>query len=144
MALLDTFKKKKETPKTKSEKQVKKPKMETGVSVALKKKTLSEHDAESGAIRVTESPLMHPRITEKSTEMSEKGAYIFDVRINATKTEIRKSVSALFGVSPKKIRIIRIAPRTYSSMRRKMANGTGPARKKAIVFLKKGDKIEFA
>lgn len=82
-----------------------------------------------------------PRITEKATFSAEKGAYIFEIVQDATKATVAKAIEALYKVVPRKVNIVR-NPAKVVFVRGKV--GKKQAVKKAIVFLKKGDKIDLA
>jgi len=85
--------------------------------------------------------IKNPRITEKATLLSEKNqVYTFDVDSRATKNEIKKVVQKLYGVVPIKVNIVRGAEKNVSYRGK---SGRKSAGKKAYVYLKKGDKIEF-
>ncbi len=84
--------------------------------------------------------ILRPRITEKSGIMNEKlNLYTFEVSKNATKPTIAKAIKTLYKVTPLKIRTINL-PRKKVFVRGK--NGAQSGVKKALVYLKKGDKIE--
>jgi large subunit ribosomal protein L23 len=85
--------------------------------------------------------IIRPRITEKSGIMSENSSvYTFEVRRNATKPMIAQHIKFLYKVSPIKVRIVNLpAKRVFVRGKRGMSNAV----KKALVFLKKGDKIDF-
>lgn len=88
-----------------------------------------------------ESVLLNARITEKSTISVEKsGAYVFDVAPAASKKDIKEAVAKIFKVTPVKIRIAKIPSK---KVYRRGHVGVKSGGKKAYVFLKKGDKIEF-
>ena len=83
--------------------------------------------------------ILRPRITEKSGVMNENlNLYTFEVAKNSTKPSIAKAIKQLYKVTPLKIRTIML-PRKEVFVRGKF--GSKPAVKKALVFLKKGDKI---
>lgn len=82
-----------------------------------------------------------PRITEKSALDAERGAYTFNVATHANKNEIKKAIKMLYGVTPVKISITQITQKVV--MRRNMLGVKGGG-KKAVVHLKKGEKITFA
>lgn len=86
--------------------------------------------------------ILRPRVTEKSGMMSENsGVYTFEVRRNATKPMIAQSIKALYKVTPRKVRVVNLpAKRVFVRGKR----GTSNAIKKAMVYLRKGDKIDFA
>jgi large subunit ribosomal protein L23 len=84
--------------------------------------------------------LVHPHITEKASLLAEQNAYTFEVTESANKTEVAKAVKAIYKVTPKKVRIV------YSPGKRVFVRGNWGVKqgaKKAIVYLKKGDTIEF-
>lgn len=84
--------------------------------------------------------IKNPRVTEKASFSAEQNVYTFDVSKNANKTEIKKVVFALYKVKPVKVNILTV-PAKKIFVRGKA--GVKPGGKKALVYLKKGDKIEF-
>jgi|ERR1035437_1747832 large subunit ribosomal protein L23 len=85
--------------------------------------------------------LLSPRITEKASEKSmNNNVYIFNVIPSATKLQIRNAVIEGYKVTPTKVSTVTI-PKKDLIMRGK--RGTKAGGKKAFVYLKKGDKIEF-
>jgi large subunit ribosomal protein L23 len=98
------------------------------------KKTTKENTVKTLVLR-------GPRLTEKATRVSENNVYTFNVDPSATKPEIKKAIISLYGVTPVKIAISNRAPQTIF-VRGKIGKTSG--RKKAMVYLKKGDTIEFA
>ena len=86
--------------------------------------------------------LKNPRITEKATFASENDVYVFDVFPNVTKNEIKEAVNELFKVSPVKVNITKIPKKTIFNRNKRIKTSKGGG-KKAYVYLKKGDKIEF-
>lgn len=71
---------------------------------------------------------LKPRITEKAGILGEsKNTYTFEVPRTATKSQVAFAVKKAYKVTPTKINITNLK-----------------SVKKAIVMLKKGDKIEFA
>jgi large subunit ribosomal protein L23 len=82
--------------------------------------------------------IIRPRITEKSGIMSENGGvYTFEVRKNANKPMIAQAIKALYKVTPTKVRIINLPAK------RVLVRGTSNGVKKAMVYLKKGEKINL-
>gem|GEM_PF-36936 len=82
-----------------------------------------------------------PRITEKSGIKAEtEGVYTFEVTEKANKKNIAKAVKMLYKVDAVKVNITKL-PAKNIVMRGKRGRISGV--KKAVVFLKKGDKIEF-
>ncbi len=86
--------------------------------------------------------ILRPRITEKSGLAHEKNnLYTFEVAQNASKPMIAKAIKATYKVTPIKVRTISLPAKKVFVRGRK---GTQSSVKKALVYLKKGDKIEFA
>lgn len=86
--------------------------------------------------------IRRPRITEKATYSAEKGVYVFEVAIDASKIDIGKAITHLFKVTPVKIHTVRMKQQNITKMLRGVS-GKSKAFKKAYVYLKKGDKIEL-
>ena len=84
--------------------------------------------------------LIKPRITEKATIIAEDGVYTFLVHPSATKKEVSKAIEQNFKVTPVKVNVINL--KTKKVMRRGKRGKTSGGRK-AMVYLKKGDSIEF-
>ncbi len=85
--------------------------------------------------------ILKPRITEKSGIMTEtSNVYTFEVEKNATKDTVAKAIKNIYKVSAKKVRIVNLPAKEVFVRGKK---GTKPAVKKALVYLKKGDKIEL-
>jgi large subunit ribosomal protein L23 len=88
------------------------------------------------------SIILSAHMTEKAGLQHEaQNIYTFKVADEATKGSIKKAVKAQYKVTPLKVNIVRI-PNRPITYRGRMATQSGF--KKALVFLKKGDKIEFA
>ena len=81
-----------------------------------------------------------PRVTEKASFVAEQNVYTFNVDDSANKTEIKKAIFKLYKVKPLKVNIINV-PRKGTSLKGKKVLKEGG--KKALVYLKKEDKIEF-
>ena len=109
----------------------------------VKKVVKTKGDASSHAHPVSFSHLiLRPRVTEKAGIANEtNNVYTFEVNKEATKNKISHAITQLYKVTPVKINIVNL-PRTAVFIRGK--KGTQSAIKKALVFLKKGDKIEVA
>lgn len=88
----------------------------------------------------TVSVLLRPRVTEKSSVLAEKNTYVFEIRPDANKKEVVEAVKAVYNVTPRKIAIVNL-PRKRVFSRGKLGMQSGV--KKAFVYLKQGDKIEF-
>ncbi len=95
-------------------------------------------EAYSGSVAHT--AVAQPRITEKSTLLSEKHVYTFNVSPRANKQEVSAFIRAKYNVVPTKVRVVTIAAqKTFVRGRRGMKAGG----KKAYVYLRKGDTIDF-
>lgn len=86
--------------------------------------------------------LVRPRITEKASDVSAQGTYVFEVATDATKTDVRNAVKEYYKVTPIKVNLVKI-PTKKRVNRRTRKIGVSSQGKKAYVFLKKGDSIEF-
>lgn len=85
--------------------------------------------------------IKRPLITEKSSVQKELfDKYSFEVALNANKNQIREAVESIFKVHVTDIKTIRIRGK-YRRVGKSM--GKRPNWKKAIVTLKKGEKIEL-
>ena len=84
--------------------------------------------------------IKNPRVTEKGSNALEQNVYTFDIASSANKTEIKKAIFALYKVHPVKVNILNIPKKHIVSKGKKGVRGGG---RKAFVYLKAGDKIEF-
>jgi large subunit ribosomal protein L23 len=80
-----------------------------------------------------------PIITEKATIASEQGKVVFQVAVDASKTEIREAVEQLFGVKVTKVNTVSIHGKTK---RFRGMPGKQKDRKKAVVTLAEGQTID--
>ena len=88
--------------------------------------------------------LKRPIVTEKMTELQDKGFYAFEVDLHANKISIAQAVEKKFNVSVVSVRTIRHKGKAKSQMTRKgRFAGRTSMWKKAIVRLKAGEKIEL-
>lgn len=84
--------------------------------------------------------IIRPLVTEESTRQMEENKYTFEVALKATKTQVKRAVEEIFGVKVVKVNTSRI-PGKVRRMGR--FEGRRPERKKAIVQLAEGDRIEI-
>lgn len=84
--------------------------------------------------------IKNPRITEKASFNAERNVYTFDVALDANKTEIKKAIFSIYKVHPVKVNILKVKEKQVFSRGQKGVKSGG---KKALVYLKEGDKIEF-
>lgn len=114
----------------------------TTTVVPVKAKTVSQTVTTllTGGSSLAANAIIKPHVTEKSGMISQNGAYTFQVARSANKQTISKAVTALYKVHPVKVSIVNIQPKRVF-VRGKA--GTVSGMKKAVVTLKKGDKIDF-
>jgi len=165
MSIFD-FLKKEKTPPVIDKKEVKQKKIKKTEKPRIKKitkKPVSEkiekpsfpEDKEKIKKKVVQKPGLHRyskhyeqgyrilksvHITEKATELAEKGQYIFKVFENANKQEIKKVVESVYHVDVVSVNIINIHRK-----RKRLGKNIGwkQGYKKAIVKIKKGQEIEI-
>ena len=83
--------------------------------------------------------ILRPLITEKGLSVKEtEGTLVFDVSPDATKTEVKQAVEALFKV---KVAAVRTSNVLGKERRRGKFAGFRPDWKKAYVRLKSGEKM---
>lgn len=83
--------------------------------------------------------LLRPIITEKSMTATNTGKYTFEVRTSATKQEIAEAVAEAFKVDVVDVNVMSVKGKTRRLGRR---TGRTPDRKKAIVTIAQGQRIE--
>jgi large subunit ribosomal protein L23 len=88
--------------------------------------------------------LIRPLITEKFSGEGDTPKYCFEVSTRANKIEIARAVAKRFTVTVVAVNTVRHAGKIKSQMTRKgRFEGRTPQRKKAVVTLLKGQKIDF-
>ena len=142
MAILDILKRQKKEKGSFKKDEVKKK--ESPAKITKKKEVSSpvslRVDAGAEGGERLASIILRPRITEKASFITEDGAYTFDVLPYANKFEVRKAIEEIYGVKPVRVNIVTI-PGKQVRVRNRL--GTKAGGKKAVVYLKKGDRIEF-
>lgn len=88
-----------------------------------------------------ETYIIKSRATEKALIATDKNKYVFNVTKNANKDNLYQEVVMKYKVHPLKINISNVGPRVIM---RRGRPGKISGYKKAIITLKKGDKIEIA
>lgn len=97
-------------------------------------KLQSEVDSSAASI------IIRPRITEKSGVMSQSGVYTFEISKNSNKAMVKKAFVTLYKVQPVRVAIVNTpAKKVFVRGRRGVVSGI----KKAVVTVKKGEKIDF-
>jgi len=88
--------------------------------------------------------IIRPRITEKGAVVAtDSNAYTFDVSPRATKFQIKAAISQIYKVNPIKVCIAQIPDKKVRVRGQRRKTGIKSGGKKAFVYLKKGDRIEF-
>jgi large subunit ribosomal protein L23 len=83
--------------------------------------------------------LIKPLVSEKSTELANKGVYVFSVYPNTNKIEIAKAIADQYNVKVEKVNILK-TPSKMKAYGRTFGRRTGI--KKAMIKLAKGQKIQ--
>ena len=83
-----------------------------------------------------------PWFSEKALLATEKGVYAFAVPTSATKADIAGAIKEIYKVEPRAVRIVNL-PRKAKALRTRPGVGVRGARRKAYVYLKAGDSIQF-
>ena len=86
--------------------------------------------------------LVRPLVTEKSTsdKLDQENTYVFEVGLQASKSEIKSAIEAYFGVTVEKVRtlIVRGKEKRFGRFVGKRSNW-----KKAYIRLAAGDSIDI-
>ena len=100
-----------------------------------------EKSATSGSVPDLKIPtiLIQPRISEKAGSLAQMNKYVFLVAKAANKVEVKKAVEAAYKVKVTQVNVVNNHGKKRNFGRTK---GVTADFKKAIVTLKKGDKIE--
>ena len=121
-----------------------------GKKTGSKKEKTAKADAKKHVARakmsadgVAHDIIRAPWFSEKALMATERGVYTFGVSTRATKAEIAGAIKEIYKVTPKKIRIVNL-PAKRKAMRTKRGVGVRSARRKAYVYLNKGETIQFA
>lgn len=85
-----------------------------------------------------ETILVRPVLSEKTNNMREAGKYVFKVDARANKIQIKEAVRRLFKVTPLSCNVMKVAGKPK---RLRYRAGTTPTWKKAVVTIKKDEKI---
>jgi large subunit ribosomal protein L23 len=89
--------------------------------------------------------IVSPRITEKAMASALGAQYTFIVHPDATKTQIRHAIEEIFKVNVIKVNPVNMLGKSRTFARGRIrTNGKRSDFKKAIVTLRKGQKIELA
>lgn len=95
---------------------------------------------ERGDRRMSETVIKKPRVTEKAAVAAGRSVYTFEVNPDASKNEIATAFEDIYHKTPVKVGTAQI-PR--KSKRTRFGMGRTRSRKKAMIYLKKGETIDF-
>ena len=135
MALFDIFKKRKE-----KERFDKKEREKLKIEIPLGPKEEKTGALKKASAFAGSKIIIKPHVAEKSTMLNERGVYVFKVKPNANKVMVRQEIKKMYGKAPVKVNIVSL-PSKKVFVRGK--HGIKSGFKKAIVYLKKGEKIEI-
>ena len=117
-------------------------KVSTSVATPSKKKKSSKVTKPTSSSS-TRDVLLRPHITEKAAQATARNVYTFDIAPDATKGEVRSAVNEIYRVKPIKVGIVKTKGKKVR-LRTRRGFGRKNNTKKAYVYLKKGDRIEFS
>jgi len=122
-------------------KPVPKPKKEVKiVEPEIKKPSAKRPPTRKKRLQGVYGILKEPHISEKATFLTDQNKYVFKIHSQANKIKTKKAIESFYGVKVKNVNIINIH-RKKRILRGIKGFKTGY--KKAIVTLKKGEKIEI-
>ncbi|MBU0495800.1 MAG: 50S ribosomal protein L23 [Chloroflexi bacterium] len=86
--------------------------------------------------------IRQPIVSERAMALARDGKYTFEVAPEANKIQIKEAVETIFRVDVIKVNTVAIPGKKRRGWRRPIYGKT-PKRKKAIVTIKPGQRIEF-
>ncbi len=122
----------------KAEAKVKEPKVEK----ATDKESSARSFVKTRGLALDEI-LRRPHITEKATDLSEKGVYAFEVHPKATKMEVKQAVEKFYKVHARQVAVINTKAKYTRARKSNRIVLKKAGLRKALVTLKAGEKIEF-
>jgi large subunit ribosomal protein L23 len=84
--------------------------------------------------------IKEPCVSEKGTELGKQNKHLFLVDKNSNKLQIKSAIEKIFKVKVASVNIIRLKGK---KRRVRYKEGMTPEKKKAIITLKEGHKIEL-
>ena len=82
--------------------------------------------------------IIRPVITEKATALEKEGKYLFFVRKESNKVEIRRAFEKMYGEEVKKVNMMRTPGKTRSGRSRRVTVKKTPLKK--VIITTKGKK----
>lgn len=95
----------------------------------------------SGNSNAPTHTIVRPHITEKTGMLSQNNVYTFEIAKDANKKQVADAIQSIYKVRPTRVSIAQI--RGKVKLFRGGIKGKSASGKKAYVYLKEGDKIEF-
>jgi len=84
--------------------------------------------------------LKRPHITEKAAALAEENFYVFEVENSANKIKVKKAIEECFNVKVENVNIVNLPKK---KIQKGKIMGSSGGCKKAIVKVKKGQKIDI-
>lgn len=124
----------------------KKPEEKATKKVAAKKpasKKKAATNTTSSKKVVARDVLLRPHITEKAAQATAQNVYTFDITRDADKKDVAAAIQSVYKVKPIKVNVVK-TPGKRVRLRTRRGFGQKSMTKKAYVYLKDGDRIEFS
>ncbi|OGL93713.1 50S ribosomal protein L23 [Candidatus Uhrbacteria bacterium RIFOXYA2_FULL_40_9] len=88
---------------------------------------------------ISDAVIIRPLVTEKASFLASQSQYLFEVKLEANRIQVYKSIIALYGVKPVSVNIVNMKGKRVRFGR---TNGRRKDWKKAIVTIPKGKTID--
>ncbi len=85
--------------------------------------------------------IKRPHITERATDLSALGQYVFIVQTGASKPEIKKAIKEIYKVDVVSVNVVNRPPKRKRFAGR--MHGAQEGYRKAIITVKEGQKIDL-
>lgn len=120
------------------------PSAEADVKPSAPSKKASADQASTQTLTAAKRPTAHqvllrPIVTEKTTRGGQDSQYTFEIRLTATKAQVRQSIRELYGIKPLAVNISRLPSQAVRFGR---TRGRTVSRKKATVTVPRGKTID--
>mgnify|MGYP001599025248 CR=1 FL=1 len=89
-----------------------------------------------------ENMVTAPWLSEKALIGTEKGVYVFSIPLFATKLQVKQAVERIYKVVPRAVNVVNVRGKS-KQLRSRRGYGVRSKRRKAYVYLKAGDSIQF-
>ena len=130
---------KKKAPKAKASVAPKAPKVKKEKVVAVKAMKGLPKDISGKLSNIISAPWL----SEKALIGTEKGVYVFAIPTTATKIDVALAVQKIYNVVPRKVNVVNL-PGKRKALKTRRGFGVRAGKRKAYVFLNKGETIQFA